>query len=240
MNDFSQSTDSSSNRSPVPGVRSPQPTSAARLAANRANAQHSTGPKTDEGKAKIARNALKHGLDSKEIFIAPGEQERFDQFKTDLAAEINPEGALEQDLFNQLLHAAWNLRRIRLHETEVHERASALMVNPFLDDKFSAALDRLAKHQVRIERSYHRALRELRSLQTNRHLANRLMLRLDLPGKPPALADLRKSPEQSQHPAEALRYTMAIAKRYAARGLDFHQIVEEELKDRAQNEEPTQ
>ncbi len=103
-----------------------------------------------------------------------------------------------------------------------------------------AALDRLARHQVRIERSYHRAVRELRSLQTNRHLANRLMLRGDLPGNPPALADLRKSPEQSQHPAEALRYTMAIAKRYAARGLDFHQIVEEELKDRAQGAEQTQ
>ncbi len=231
--------------SPPPGLgillssnRPPGSTSPARLAANRANAQHSTGPKTEEGKAKVARNALKHGLDSKEIFIAPGEQEHFDQFKTDLAAEINPVGALEQDLFDQLLHAAWNLRRIRIQETDVLERASALLVNPFLDDKFSAALDRLAKHQVRIERSYHRALRELRSLQTNRHLANRLLLRGDLPGKPPALADLRKSPEQSQHPAEALRYTVAIAKRYAARGLDFHHIVEEELRDRAKNVEP--
>ncbi len=203
---------------------------AARLAANRANAQHSTGPKTDEGKAKIARNALKHGLDSKEIFIAPGEQETFDQFQTDLAAEINPVGALEQDLFRQLLHAAWNLRRIRIQETEVHEKASAPMINPFLDDKFSAALDRLAKHQVRIERTYHRALRELRSLQTNRHLANRLLLRRDLPGNPPALADFRKSPEQSQHAAEQLRYTLAIAERYAGSGLDFHQIVEQELK----------
>ena len=211
--------------------------SAARLAANRANAQHSTGPKTGEGKAKVARNALKHGLDSKEIFIAPGEQEHFNQFHAGLAAEINPEGALEQDLFHQLLHAAWNLRRVRIQESEIQEKASAAMINPFLDDKFSAALDRLAKHQVRIERAYHRALRELRSLQTNRHLANRLMLRGDLPGKPPALADLRKSPEQSQHPAEALRYTLAIARRYAARGLDFHQIVEQELKDRAQGAE---
>ncbi len=213
--------------------------SAARLAANRANAQHSTGPKTGEGKAKVARNALKHGLDSKEIFIAAGEQEHFDQFRTDLAADVNPVGALEQNLFNQLLHAAWNLRRVRIQETEVHEKASALMINPFLDDKYSAALDRLAKHQVRIERTYHRALRELRSLQTNRHLANRLLLRRDLPGNPPALADLRKSPEQSQHPAEALRYTLAIAERYAGSGLDFHQIVEAELKNHAPGAEQT-
>ncbi len=225
-------------RSPVPGPlldgqRPSLPASAARLAANRANAQHSTGPKTDEGKAKVARNALKHGLDSKEIFIAPGEQETFDQFQADLAAEINPVGALEQDLFRQLLHAAWNLRRVRIQETDIHERASAQMINPFFDDTFSAALDRLAKHQTRIERTYHRALRELRSLQTNRHLANRLLLRRDLPGNPPALADLRKSPEQSQHPAEQLDCTLAIARRYAGSGLDFHQIVEQELKTSA-------
>jgi len=36
--------------------------SPAKLAANRANAQHSTGPKTEEGKRKSAYNAWQHGL----------------------------------------------------------------------------------------------------------------------------------------------------------------------------------
>src|SRR5258707_7557672 len=35
-----------------------------RIAANRANAQKSTGPKSAEGKARSRRNALKHGMTS--------------------------------------------------------------------------------------------------------------------------------------------------------------------------------
>jgi hypothetical protein len=34
----------------------------AQVAANRLNAQESTGPRTTEGKAVVAQNAVKHGL----------------------------------------------------------------------------------------------------------------------------------------------------------------------------------
>ena len=40
-----------------------------KLAANRLNAQKSTGPKTDEGKAKSARNATTHGLFCRDVVI---------------------------------------------------------------------------------------------------------------------------------------------------------------------------
>jgi hypothetical protein len=37
-------------------------TASARAAANRANAKRSTGPRTSEGKARVSRNAVRHGL----------------------------------------------------------------------------------------------------------------------------------------------------------------------------------
>jgi hypothetical protein len=47
----------------------------AQIAANRANAQKSTGPRTAEGKAASRLNALKHGLDAESLII-PGEDPR--------------------------------------------------------------------------------------------------------------------------------------------------------------------
>jgi hypothetical protein len=35
-----------------------------RAQTNRANAEHSTGPRTDSGKQRSSQNALKHGLNS--------------------------------------------------------------------------------------------------------------------------------------------------------------------------------
>ncbi|MGB2610780.1 MAG: hypothetical protein WBC80_17530, partial [Isosphaeraceae bacterium] len=40
---------------------------AAQIEANRRNAQRSTGPKTDEGKDRVRRNAFKHGMTARTI-----------------------------------------------------------------------------------------------------------------------------------------------------------------------------
>ncbi len=48
-----------------------------KLAANRANAQHSTGPVTDAGKAISSRNAVSHGLTAKNESAAKPAASRF-------------------------------------------------------------------------------------------------------------------------------------------------------------------
>jgi hypothetical protein len=138
--------------------------------ANAANARLSTGPRTDQGKARSSQNARKHGLTATELVIAAEDREEFEDFLVQLQTDIRPQGALQQILFDQLAASAWNLRRVRLMEAEL--TASAKSYLDILDNpELTAKLDRLARHETRIERSFHRSLRELKSLQTDAALA---------------------------------------------------------------------
>src|SRR5690242_468704 len=114
----------------------------AQIAANAANAQHSTGPRTPEGKARSAQNALSHALTAREVVIGPGEQEEFDELLAGYRSEINPQGTIQQSLFDELVAAAWNLRRVRRMEAELSAGASYhdLLAN----DEIQKKLDRIA------------------------------------------------------------------------------------------------
>ena len=132
--------------------------SPAKVVANQANAQLSTGPKSEEGKARSAENSLKHGLSSSEIFVKPEEQDLFRQFRHDYMAELQPAGPLEHGLAAAVIHAAWNLRRIRTLE-------AGLDIG---DEQNEPTLDRLARYARRFESTLLRCTRELRTLQSNR------------------------------------------------------------------------
>jgi hypothetical protein len=64
--------------------------------ANRANAQLSTGPVTDAGKARSSQNARVHGLCSKQLFVADDEESKIlDSLQSSLEAELKPVGEME-------------------------------------------------------------------------------------------------------------------------------------------------
>ena len=94
--------------------------SPAKLAANQANARHSTGPNTAEGKARVAQNALKTGLCSNQV-VLPGESlEEFEAMQLEYGQQIKPlPDGLERTLFDELTAAAWKLRRAQRLETEL-------------------------------------------------------------------------------------------------------------------------
>ena len=139
---------------------------AAQITANLANAQFSTGPRTAEGRARSAQNARKHGLDARQFVVRPDEQEEFDDFVSSYAVEVSPQGAMELAVFQDLVHARWNMMRVRRLEAEL----AATGPDPLLDPERGAIADRLARHHTRFDRLHQRALKELRLLQTNRSL----------------------------------------------------------------------
>ena len=140
--------------------------STVRQHANALNARLSTGPRTPEGKAVSSQNARKHGLSAKDLVIGPEDRAEFDELLAEFQSDVAPRGALQQTLFDELVAAAWNLRRIRRMETELCVGA-ANYLDLLNDEGLQVKLERLARHASRIERTFHRTLKELKALQTN-------------------------------------------------------------------------
>jgi hypothetical protein len=86
--------------------------STAQIQANRQNAQKSTGPKSAEGKAISAKNAVKHGLFSAETVIKGENREDFNLFRAKLLEEFAPDGAVETMLAERIVSLGWRLKRI--------------------------------------------------------------------------------------------------------------------------------
>ena len=89
----------------------------AQIKANRNNAKKSTGPRTDEGKARVAKNALKHGLLARDTVLTGEDPADFDRQLAALEADIQPGNSLEFELVRQIADAQWRMRRLTRLET---------------------------------------------------------------------------------------------------------------------------
>jgi hypothetical protein len=67
-----------------------KPLSERQLAANRANAQKSTGPRTPEGKARTRFNSLKHGLTAVDVCLPGESREEYDQRRMEYFEDYRP------------------------------------------------------------------------------------------------------------------------------------------------------
>ena len=132
----------------------------AQLAANRANAQHSTGPQSAEGKATISLNAIRHGLTGAFIFL-PGEKpEAFDKLQNDLLAEHQPETATETLLVESMAQHYWlQQRAVRLQSLCFDEAG-------LCEDE--RALGLYMRYQTTHERAFHKALNTLLKLRAEK------------------------------------------------------------------------
>jgi hypothetical protein len=161
-------------------------TSPRKLASCINNAAKSTGPVTDEGKARSSQNALRHGLTAAAVVLPSECRERFDRLFEDYIDVLEPTNVVELECVRTVVVCAWRRRRVWAIESaiialEIHrhrkqvdkdfEQVSdsvrcALAVEKSLQE--SSAMMSLRRYERGIETQEGRALRQLHMLQGDR------------------------------------------------------------------------
>jgi hypothetical protein len=100
---------------------------------NRANAQHSTGPKTDAGKQKSSLNALRHGLTGQIVVMPTDDPAAYQRHLDSYTAECDPKGAIEATLVQALADTSWRLNRVAALEANLFTLAATRNPHP-VDD----------------------------------------------------------------------------------------------------------
>ena len=158
--------------------------SQARIDANRENAQHSTGPKTEEGKKVSALNALRDGFNSPVDVLPREDMQAYLGLRQEFKEIWQPKGAYEDRLVQTMTSQQWRLLRCASIENSMFALGQATHGDkvPDVDDaaihatltaarSFTAnprALESLSKHEYRINRIYQNTLKELQQVQSIR------------------------------------------------------------------------
>lgn len=159
-------------------------TSEHQIAANRLNAQKSTGPQTPEGRAAVRLNSVKHGLSAETLVLAGEDESEFTALHDALRHEHRPATPTEDALVRQLAMAIW--RQIRLFHTEGaflsrgQKREAAASPDTWTQLAFALTRDsvsanmlsKLSRYEARLERSIRAALEQLARLRAQRPTKN--------------------------------------------------------------------
>jgi hypothetical protein len=133
----------------------------AQFRANQQNAQHSTGPKTEEGKAASCMNNFRHGFTGAFTVLPSEDQDEFDHLLCGLRAEHQPTTMTEKLLVDKMAQAHWlSLRAQRLQDITMADDL------PLKDQERQFAL--FLRYQTTNDRAFHRALHDLLKLKAER------------------------------------------------------------------------
>ena len=188
-----------------------------RSAANAANAQKSTGPRTQAGKHRTRLNAYRHGLTGQIQLLTADEHEAFEKHCTGIRESLDPVGALEIELAQSIAEDHWRLKRARAIETGIfalgHEGALGSLFTNDRDDPAQLPIDEalsrartwlaksenfqlLALYEQRIHRAIAKNMAEFRALRTERQAARQQALE-----EAQLLAQLAHSKGEKYNPA---------------------------------------
>ena len=161
-------------------------TSTIQLAANRENAQHSTGPRTPQGKQRSSLNATRHGLTSQVVVLPHEDMQAYLAFHQEALKLWAPRGVLEQRLVQRLVDTEWRVNRCPSlehglfaagpnqpleidTETDPENLDTQAILNAarVLRENYQA-LESLGRHEARLSRLYQSTLKELKETQQQR------------------------------------------------------------------------
>ncbi len=147
------------------------------LEANRRNALRSTGPRTARGKAHTARNATRHGLNSRELLLPGEDAQQFARLQRGVRTELRPQGEVESFLAQRAAAGMWRLNRLLRVEAHLfgEPEVPALVKGEGPGAVFRCetqlnanAFATLLRYETEIERGVYRALHEIERRQATR------------------------------------------------------------------------
>jgi hypothetical protein len=164
-----------------------------KLESNRRNAQLSTGPTSPEGRKKVSRNAVTHGLRARHVVTVAERPAEFERLCADLEAEWDPQTHAERFLVEQMAVIQWKLGRweavesaallqsttvcLTFHNFEEYKTEDGMVRIPDTmdkrEDRVNRTLDRYSQFTCRLERSWYKALETLQHLQDRRERKSR-------------------------------------------------------------------
>ena len=158
-------------------------TSEAQLLANRANAQLSTGPTTDEGKTTSSLNAVKTALTGRTVLLPSDDAAEYQRHIQAFATDYSPVGQRECDLVQSIADTWWRLQRIPCLEAALFAQGHLEFANAFEEQepslrpsliqaqtylKYEKQFRNLQLQESRLHRRYEKDRAELRELQQAR------------------------------------------------------------------------
>ena len=143
----------------------PSQISAARLAANRLNAQSSTGPRTATGKSRVSMNAIKTGITAQTVVLTAAQMPAYEQHMERRLTKYAPIGDDESMLVQTIIDNEWRLAQIAPLELAIYSIGARLFSAEFADEENPIAREALVRAHTYLH--YRRDLANL-SLQDRR------------------------------------------------------------------------
>ena len=144
--------------------------SEAQIAANRQNAQASTGPKTEAGKAKSSLNAVRTGLTGRTVLLPTEDAAAYESHVQNFKTRYAPATEEEKNLVQILADTEWRLLRIPALEMGIYAVGRLELASKFENEEDPQARAALLEAQIFL--TYQRQLNNL-SIQEGRLLKQR-------------------------------------------------------------------